>query len=205
MSRISILRRHPKRTLAGLAAVLAAVAVVVGSGADFTSTSSNASNTFTAGILSHTNTAAGNAFSNTPVNLSNLKPGFGTTDGSTVDTTGGAADNYGQVALKNTGTGTENIGPSTATAVVSNAGTDTTACGGSCSALSGALKVLIKRGGTTVYDDTVAKLNGAAFETTQSVAKDSTVTYDMYFYLLKSTGNAFQGGDAKVTFAWAAT
>src|SRR3954452_3794526 len=98
MSRITVLRRHPKRTLAGLAAVLAAVAVVVGSGADFTSTSSNASNTFTAGILSHTNAKAGNAFATTPVNLSSIKPGFGMS-GVNVDTTGGSADNYGQVKL----------------------------------------------------------------------------------------------------------
>jgi spore coat-associated protein N len=205
MSRISTLRRHPKRTLVGLAAVLAAVAVAVGSGADFTSTSSNASNTFTAGILSHSNTATGNAFSATPVSLSDVRPGFGTDNtGSAPDTTGGASANYGQVKLTNSGSGTENIGP-TAAKVVSNAGKDTTACGGTCSALAGALKVQIKRGSTVVFDDTVSKLDGSSFESAQSVAKGSSVTYDMYFYLPQSTGNAYQGGDAQVTFNWSAT
>lgn len=206
MSRISTLRRHPKRTLVGLAAVLAAVAVAVGSGADFTSTSSNAANTFTAGILSHSNSASGNAFSATPVSLSAISPGFGTDNtGTAADTTGGSSANYGQVTLTNTGSGTENIGPSALTSVTSNAGSDKTACGGTCSALSGALKVLIKRGNTTAYDGTVAGLDKSAFESAQSVGQGKSVTYDMYFYLPQGTGNAYQGGNAQVTFNWAAS
>ena len=206
MSRITILRRHPKRTLAGLAAVLAAVAVAVGSGADFTSTSSNATNTFTAGVLHHTNTASGKVFDNTAsASFSGLKPGFGTDNtGSAPDLTGGTSTNYGRVVIANDSGSTETIG--LAKAVSSAAGSNAAACGGTCSALSGALKVRIVRDGTsTVYDDTVSNLQSSTFDASTAYTgsgSGSSHTYDMYFYLPQSTGNAYQGGNAPVTFNW---
>jgi hypothetical protein len=92
-SRLAVFRRHPKRTLTGLVAVLAATAVAVGSGADFSSTSSNATNTFTTGVLHHTNSSSGNVFdSGAAASFSGLKPGFGTVGGNsnTVDTASAA-------------------------------------------------------------------------------------------------------------------
>src|SRR5947209_2032925 len=78
MSRSAVFRRHPKRTLTGLAAVLAAVAVAVGSGADFSASSSNTGNSVTAGTLSITNGTVGKV-----LDVSGLKPGGSSS--STVD------------------------------------------------------------------------------------------------------------------------
>ena len=51
MSRFAFMVRHPKRSLAVLALLLAATAVTIGSGANFSATSANPTNTFTAGTL----------------------------------------------------------------------------------------------------------------------------------------------------------
>jgi hypothetical protein len=76
--------RH-RRTIAGLATVLAAVGVAVGSGATFNSHSANPSNTASSGIFTHSNSKNGAAI----VTGSNLKPGDVKT---------------GEVTIKNTGT-----------------------------------------------------------------------------------------------------
>ena len=74
---IKQLARHPRRTIAGLATVLAALGVAVGSGATFNAQTSNAANAFTSGTLSHTNSAADASV--TLVTGGNLKPGDVTT------------------------------------------------------------------------------------------------------------------------------
>ena len=79
------LAKNPRRTLGGLATILASVGLAVGSGATFTSQTANLDNTFTSGTLVHTNSKDGIAI----VTGANLKPG----DVST-----------GTVKIKNTGT-----------------------------------------------------------------------------------------------------
>jgi spore coat-associated protein N len=76
---------HPRRTIGGLATILASLGLAVGSGATFTSHTANPSNTFSSGSLIHTNDKNGFAI----VTGANLKPG----DVST-----------GLVKIKNTGT-----------------------------------------------------------------------------------------------------
>jgi spore coat-associated protein N len=76
--------RRGRRVLVPLATLLAAGAVAVGSGATFTSTSSNAASGVTSGTLSQTNSAADQAI----FNLTNIKPGDTVT---------------GELTLKNTG------------------------------------------------------------------------------------------------------
>jgi len=61
MSRIAILARHPRRSLTALATLVAAGAVVVGSGAVFSTQTSNPTNTFASGILTQTNSKSGSA------------------------------------------------------------------------------------------------------------------------------------------------
>jgi hypothetical protein len=61
MSRIAILARHPRRSLTALATLVAAGAVVVGSGAVFSTQTANPSNTFASGILSQTNSKSASA------------------------------------------------------------------------------------------------------------------------------------------------
>jgi hypothetical protein len=85
MSRLSFLGRNPRRRIGALAALTAAAAVAVGSGANFTAASANPSNTFAAGSLSILNSKEGAAI----LTASNMKPGDSVN--STVD-------------IKNTGT-----------------------------------------------------------------------------------------------------
>jgi hypothetical protein len=70
VSRLSALAAHPRRTVAALAVVLAAVGITVGSGANFTASAANPSNVFTAGTLS-----VGSSSSSALFNATNLKPG----------------------------------------------------------------------------------------------------------------------------------
>ena len=71
MSRIAILARHPRRSLTALATLVAAGAVVVGSGAVFSTQTSNPSNTFASGILSQTNSHSGS----TILTMNHIIPG----------------------------------------------------------------------------------------------------------------------------------
>jgi hypothetical protein len=214
LSRFSFIARHPRRSLTALATLLVAVGVVAASGADFSSSSSNATNTFTAGVLHHSNTQHGNVFdSGVSANFSGIKPGFGTDgSGTAPDTSGGTGaanthDNYGQVVIANDGNSSQTI--ALAKSVTTNAysgvtPSPSTVCGGACSALGGALKVrIVKDGDTTpVYDGVLSSLSASTFDASVSYATSDSHTYDMYFYLPQGTGNAYQGGDAKVTLNW---
>jgi spore coat-associated protein N len=61
MSRFAFMARHPRRTLGVLALLLAATAVTIGSGANFTASSANPTNTFSAGTLTIGNSSPGTA------------------------------------------------------------------------------------------------------------------------------------------------
>jgi len=214
MSRIAALRSSPKRTLGVLSTALVAGAVAVGSGATFSSSSANPSNVFTSGTLHHTNTPSGDLATTT---ISGIKPGFGTTSGSsdTVDQSTSSAG-YGKVVLNNDGS---LPGDFTISATVSGSAYTGTSpapaavCGGTCSALDGALKVKVVKtdsaggGAVSLYDGLVSGLAaanlGSAGANTFSVSAGDTRTYETYFYLPKTTtGNAFQGGSATVGLAF---
>jgi spore coat-associated protein N len=70
MSRIRIIASSPRMLLGSLATVLAAVGIVAGSGANFTSQSANPANTFSAGNLSQSNSKSGAVLT-----AARLKPG----------------------------------------------------------------------------------------------------------------------------------
>jgi hypothetical protein len=76
--------RRSRRVLVPLATLLAAGAVAVGSGATFTSTSSNAVSGVASGTLSQSNSAEGEAI----FNLTNIKPGDVVTGQLTLTNTG---------------------------------------------------------------------------------------------------------------------
>lgn len=80
MSRLHVLVHRPKRTLAALATALVAVGVTAASGADFTATSANPSNTFATGTLSMVNSKDAAAI----LTASNMRPGDPSSTG-TVD------------------------------------------------------------------------------------------------------------------------
>jgi hypothetical protein len=81
VARIAFLAKNPKRALGSLAVLVAATGVVVGSGANFTSSSANPTNSFAAGTLTILNSKEGTAvLSSTGA----MKPG-GTAEVGTVD------------------------------------------------------------------------------------------------------------------------
>lgn len=73
MSRIAFLARHPRRSLTALATLVVAGAVVVGSGAVFSTQTANPSNTFSSGVLKQTNSQ-----SSAILTASDLIPGSAT-------------------------------------------------------------------------------------------------------------------------------
>lgn len=184
MSRLSILIKRPKRTLVALAAVSLAVAVAIGSGAAFTSQSTNPGNSFTSGILKQGNTKNGAAVAT----LSNMLPG---------------EEKTGSITLSNDGnrTGTFQFAKAGET---NTAGSDQEACSGTdggsatCAALGGALKVEVKDGSTVVYDGLVTAISIADF----NLAPAASRTLDFRFYLPSATGNTYQGGAYGVQYNW---
>jgi spore coat-associated protein N len=189
MSRIAILLQWPKATLAALAMSLAAVGLVVGSGADFTSSTANPSNTFSSGTLSHTNSKNNAAI----LTASGMKPG-GTATGS--------------VTITNTGSlpGTFSLAKSNLTNPVLGTGSER---------LSDQLDLLIRDGATTVYSGKLGAMGTIALDGDTGTAgtqtfgatgsPTSTHTYDFTVTLPSATGNAYQGTSMSVQYDWSAT
>jgi spore coat-associated protein N len=71
MSRLRLLAANPRLALGALLTLLLAAAAVVGSGADFTASSANPSNTFAAGTMTILNSKEGTAV----LSATNLRPG----------------------------------------------------------------------------------------------------------------------------------
>lgn len=78
-----VLKKNRGKILIAIAALLIALVAVVGSGAWFTSVSSNPGNAFTAGILTHTNSDDGTFF----MTLSDIVPDDTVTHSGTVTLT----------------------------------------------------------------------------------------------------------------------
>jgi spore coat-associated protein N len=184
MSRIDILIQHPKRTLGVLALVLAAVGVAVGSGATFSASSANPSNTFTAGTLTMSNSNDAAAV----LTASNWKPG---------DTQTGTVD------IQNTGSlgGTFTLSRSALN------DSDNT------NPLSNKIDLVVKdcgdfSSGTPTCDagDPV-KYTGTLNAMTSNVALGNYAASEKHKYQFAATfnssaGNVYQGGSSTATFAW---
>ena len=188
MNRISALwRSSPRTLLLGLGTIGLAAAVTVGSGADFTSTSANPSNIFTAGTLTHFNSKAGAAI----LTASLMRPGdtaSGTVD---IQNTGSLSGNF---SLAKT-VSAETAGfASKLTIVITDNGDPS--CVVSCPAPVG------------VYSGTVAAMGSQALG---SFAAGATHRYS-FVVTFPATGaagagadNAYQGATATVLYTWTAT
>jgi len=86
------------QVLVALAATLLAVSVVVGSGANFTATSANASNIFSAGTLSMSNTPTGMSF-----NVTKMIPGQSASGSVVIKNTGDVSGTFYLEAVGITG------------------------------------------------------------------------------------------------------
>jgi len=178
----SVLKKDRGKILVAIAALLIALVAVVGSGAYFTSVSSNPGNAFTAGILTHSNSDANGAF----MTVADMYPGE-TRTGSVTLQNNGSVD--GRLWLEQTGIA------------------DTP--GGNGGNLSEALTVEITRGATVVYSGALDAFAGAVDTGLLTVA-DGPITYD-WAVTFPDTGdplgadtgdNAYQGSSVTVAYAW---
>jgi spore coat-associated protein N len=191
VGRIVFLIKQPRRSLGALAVLVAATGVVAGSGANFTASSANPSNSFATGSLSILNSKEGAAI----LTASNIKPG----DAPTV----------GTVDIRNTGTlsGTFTLSR--------NAPVDTDGA----NPLSGKLNLVVKDCGvwpdattvepcgdgddTTVYGASTATIAGLS----SPVALGTYVAGEKHRYefsvsLDTSAGDVYQGDTSTVQFNW---
>jgi spore coat-associated protein N len=182
VTRLHRLAAHPRRTLAALAVVLAAVGITVGSGADFTASAANPGNVFTTGTL-----LIGNSSSSALLNLTGMKPGD--TQSSTVDitNTGSLAGDFVLKTANATGSAAL-LGQMDLT--VLDCGAWTTSAP-SCST-----------GTTTVYSGKVSSLTNSSLGNYAGGIKHR---YKFTATLPSSTDNTFQGLTAGVDFTWSAT
>ena len=191
MSRLAPLTRHPRRTLATLATVLTAVGITVASGADFTASSANPANTFSAGTLSMFNSASNSAI----LTASNLKPG-GTPAAGTVDIA-----NTGSLAGTFTLTRGAPVDSDTTNPLSAKLSTTVTDCG----AYAGATAPTCGDGDdTTVYTGTLAQMGtaGHAVASLGSFAGGAKHRYQFGVGLDSTADNNYQGDSSTVTFTW---
>jgi spore coat-associated protein N len=191
MSRLKVLADRPRLALGALLTLLLAAAAVVGSGADFTASSANPSNTFASGTLTIANSKEGTAV----LTASNLKPG------------GAAAT--GTVDIENTGS-LSGAFTLSRTAPVDSDGSNP---------LSGKLNLTVVDCGTfsgtapTCGDgDDVTKYSGGTIAQMGTAghlisglgtyAANEKHRYQFTVQLDGTAGNAYQGGTSSVEFDW---
>jgi hypothetical protein len=191
MSRTALLVKRPRRTLAALATVLAAVGLTVASGADFTAQSANPANTFSTGTLSMSNSRDNAAV----LTASNLRPG-------------GSAS--GTVDIANTGS----LSGAFTLSKSSVSDTDTN------NPLSGKLNLVVKDCGAFAADgtaptcgdvDDVTKYTGTVSDMSTSghgvsalgsFAANEKHRYSFNVTLDSSADNAYQGDSSTAAFTW---
>jgi hypothetical protein len=187
MTTLTYAARHPRRAFGALAALLAAGAMTLGSGAAFTASSANPSNTFAAGTLSILNSKDGVAV----LTASGMKPGDSANG--TVD-----AENSGSLSgvftlAKSDVVDSDAANPLSAklTLVVTDCGAfgaDAPTCGDGDD---------VQR-----YSGAVSGMGSVALGTFAAGEKhryDFAVTFDA------SAGNAYQGDGSSVQFDWNAS
>ena len=173
--------------LGAACAVSVAGAVVVGSGANFTSVSANPGNTFTAGTLTHSNSKAGAAI----LTASGLKPGDTTTGVIDIGNTGGLASTFTLKKLNVTNSDAGNPLANKLTVLVDDCGVPE----------SGVLCTTP----TQVYSGTIAAMSDQAVGTFAASASKRfkfTVTFPNG---TPAQDNPYQGDNASVEYQWEAT
>jgi spore coat-associated protein N len=192
MSRLRFIAANPRLALGALLTLLLAAGAVVGSGADFSASSANPANTFTAGTLSISNSKEGAAV----LTAAALKPG------------GAAAT--GTVDIQNTGS-LSGVFTLSRTAPVDSDGANP---------LSGKLNLTIVDCGvfngasapgcgdgddvTKYSGGTIAQMGTAGHSVSGlgTYAASEKHRYEFSVQLDGSTGNPYQGGTSTVEFDW---
>lgn len=187
MTTLSYAARHPRRAVGALAALLAAVAVTVGSGAAFTASSANPNNTFAAGTLSILNSKEGVAV----LTASGMEPGDSATGTVDVENSGSLS---GLFALaKSDVVDSDGANPLSAklAVVVTDCGdfdAGTPTCGDGDD---------VQR-----YNGAISAMGSVALGT---FAADEKHRYEFAVTFDASAGNAYQGDSTSVQFDWNAS
>jgi hypothetical protein len=191
MSRFALLARHPRRTLGALATILAATGLTVASGADFTASSANPTNTFTAGTLTMSN-SKDNAV---VLTASNLRPG--------------GASQEGTVEIKNTGSldgaFTLSRGTVTDSDPTNKLSQKLKLVVDDCGAYSGSTAPTCGDGDdVNKYTGTLADMGttGHPISGLGTFAANETHIYRFRVSLDDSADNNYQGDNSKVDFTW---
>ena len=187
MSRLHVLARRPKRTLAALSTALVAVGVTVASGADFTASSANPSNVFSTGTLTVNNNKEGSAI----LTASNMRPGDPATTG-TVDIA-----NAGTLSGAFTLSRQSPADSDTANPLSGKLNLVVVDCG----AFAGATAPTCGDGDdVTKYSGTIAGMSGS--QALGTYAAGEKHRYKFSVALDSSAGNPYQGDSSTVEFDW---
>jgi spore coat-associated protein N len=182
VTRLHALAAHPRRTLAALAVVLAAVGITVGSGANFTASAANPGNVFTTGTL-----LIGNSSSTALLNVTGMKPGDSASSTVDITNTGSLAGDFALKTANATGY----------TALLGQIDLTVVDCGAWTSTAPGCTT-----GTTSVYS---GKISGLSNSSLGNYAGGIKHRYKFTASLPSSTDDTFQGRTAQVDFSWTAT
>jgi hypothetical protein len=184
LSRLKVLTSQPKLALGALLTLLLAATAVVGSGADFTASSANPSNTFASGTLTIGNSKEGVAV----LSASNLRPG--------------EAAQTGTVDIENTGSLSGTFTLAKGTVSNSDAGNPLVdklnLIVVDCGTFSGSTPPTCGDGDDAQkYSGTIAAMTTSSLGSYAAAAKHR---YRFSVALDSSAGNAYQGDSSTVQF-----
>jgi hypothetical protein len=184
MSRLQVLAANPRLALGALVTLLLAAGAVVGSGADFTATSANPSNTFSSGTLTIGNSKAATAI----FSASNLRPGGAAQTGTVdIENTGSLSGAFTLVRGTVTNTDTGNPMSAKLNMTVIDCGTFTGATPPSCS----------DGDEVTKYTGTLAAMGTTTLGNYNAAVKHR---YEFRVALDSSADDAYQGDSATAAF-----
>jgi spore coat-associated protein N len=190
MSAMTALRRNPKRRLGALSVLALSGAVVVGSGANFSSASANPANTFATGTLTQVNSKDSAAI----LTASNLMPSQSATGTVDIQNTGSASAPFTLAKSSVTDSDATNKLSAKLTLVVKDCGLWSGGNAPSCAAP------------TQVYSGTIASMGTLALGS-YAASDKRRYEFDVTFPDGGSAGadNAYQGDNMSVRFDWTAT
>jgi hypothetical protein len=191
MTRLRFLAANPRLALGALLTLLLAAGAVVGSGADFTASSANPANTFSAGTLSISHSKEGSAV----LTASGLRPGGAAANG-TVDIQN-SGDMSGVFTLSRTAPA-DSDGTNPLSGKLNLTVVDCGAWSGGAPACGDGDDVTKYSGGTIAQMGTAGHLVGGL----GTYAGSEKHRYQFTVQLDGTAGNAYQGDTSSVEFDW---
>jgi spore coat-associated protein N len=184
MSRLQVIVNRPRRTLAALATVLVAVGVTAASGADFTATSANPTNTFSAGTLSISNSQENAAF----FTATGMRPGNTRTGTVDIGNSGSLSGAFSLTRGTPVNSGGANLSTVLDLVVVD------------CGAFAGATAPSCDGGDPQVYSGLLSAMSSPIALGT--FAGGEKHRYEFRVEMDSSAANEYQGTSSEVTFTW---